>query len=229
MTQVLITGANGQLGKSIHKIASEHPELELVFKGSRELDITNAEDVKQAFDSGRYRYCINCAAYTNVEKAESEPEKAYSVNAEGVRNLAANCLKNDVTLIHISTDYVFDGEKEEPYSIQDKPNPINIYGASKLMGENHVRELLDSYLIIRTSWLYSEFGKNFYKTIIQKAKVGGNLKSYRRTDWMPYPCRQLSKFHPKPYRVRYHRLWPLPFHRRRGHDMVWVCQEDIDE
>lgn len=176
MTRVLVTGANGQLGQSIHKIAMDYSELEFVFKNSKDMDITDAHNVDKVFDDGRYQYCINCAAYTNVEKAEKEEKKAFLVNAEGVRNLAECCLKNDVILIHISTDYVFDGEKKEPYTIEDTPNPINVYGASKLMGEDYISEILERYFIVRTSWLYSEFGNNFYKTILRKARAGEELQ-----------------------------------------------------
>ncbi len=175
MIRVLVTGANGQLGQSIQKIASDYPTLEFVFKNSKGMDITNAHKVAKIFDAGQYQFCINCAAYTNVEQAESEREKAFSVNAEGVRNIAECCLKNDVTLVHISTDYVFDGEKTEPYTIKDKPNPINVYGASKLKGEEYIREIFKRYIIVRTSWLYSEFGNNFYKTIKRKANAGEQL------------------------------------------------------
>jgi dTDP-4-dehydrorhamnose reductase len=194
MTRVLVTGADGQLGKSIQKIASEYPEIELVFKDSKALDITDAAKVKRAFEDERYQYCINCAAYTNVERAERELTKAFSVNAEGVKNVATNCHNNGATLIHISTDYVFDGEKKEPYTIRDRPNPINVYGASKLKGEEHIQELLDSYFIIRTSWLYSEFGKNFYKTILQKAKAGEDLHVTDAQTGCPTHASNLAKF-----------------------------------
>lgn len=176
MTRVLVTGANGQLGQSIQKMATDYLELEFMFKSSNDMDITDAEKVTEVFENGQYHYCLNCAAYTNVEKAEIELEKAFSVNAEGVRNIAQSCLKNNATLLHISTDYVFDGEKEEPYTIKDIPNPINVYGASKLKGESDIHGILKHYFIVRTSWLYSEFGNNFYKTILRKARAGEQLK-----------------------------------------------------
>lgn len=194
MTKVLVTGANGQLGKSIQKIASNFQELKFVFKDSREMDITDIYAIEKALTGGEYQYCINCAAYTNVEKAEIEPDQAFLVNAESVGNLAKVCLKNGVILIHISTDYVFDGEKAAPYTVRDQPNPINIYGASKLKGEHLVRENLTSYFIIRTSWLYSEFGKNFYKTVLQKiaAKVG--MKVTDEQTGCPTHAGNLAKF-----------------------------------
>ncbi|WP_299798810.1 dTDP-4-dehydrorhamnose reductase [uncultured Maribacter sp.] len=175
MKKVLITGANGQLGQCLRKIAAQFKNLEFTFKNSKDLDITDALSIKKTFDLVDFDYCINCAAYTDVEQAEKTPDIAFRVNAEGVKNLAFVCKKHKVGLIHISTDYVFDGEKKEPYSIDDIPNPINEYGKSKLLGEKYIQEIMDDYCIIRTSWLYSEFGKNFYTSILNKAKAGENL------------------------------------------------------
>tara|TARA_R110002020_G_scaffold12422_25_gene45620 strand:- start:431 stop:1201 length:771 start_codon:yes stop_codon:yes gene_type:complete len=175
MKGVLITGANGQLGQCLQKIAPLYKDLKFTFKNSKDLDITDSLSIKKIFASGDFHFCINCAAYTNVEQAEKKPDIAYRVNAEGVKNLANVCKSYNTTLIHISTDYVFDGEKDAPYTVKDVPNPINEYGKSKLLGEKHIQEIMDNYCIIRTSWLYSEFGKNFYKTILKKAKAGENL------------------------------------------------------
>ncbi|WP_396632689.1 dTDP-4-dehydrorhamnose reductase [Maribacter sp. R86514] len=175
MKNVLVTGANGQLGQCLQKIAPNYKELTFVFKNSKDLDITNKNQMNSFFAEDDFDYCINCAAYTNVEQAEKTPDIAYEVNAEGVKNLALVCIENDTFLIHISTDYVFDGEKKEPYTVNDIPNPINEYGKSKLLGEKYIEEIMEDYLIIRTSWLYSEFGKNFYTTILEKAKAGENL------------------------------------------------------
>ncbi|WP_282178799.1 dTDP-4-dehydrorhamnose reductase [Maribacter stanieri] len=175
MKKVLITGSNGQLGQCLQIIASLYKNLELTFKNSKDLDITDAISIKKTFDLVDFDYCINCAAYTDVEQAEKTPDIAFKVNAEGVKNLAFACKKRQVSLIHISTDYVFDGEKNEPYTTDDIPNPINEYGKSKLMGEKYIQELMVDYIIIRTSWLYSEFEKNFYTSILKKAKSGENL------------------------------------------------------
>ncbi|WP_373517244.1 dTDP-4-dehydrorhamnose reductase [Pricia sp.] len=194
MTRILVTGANGQLGQSIQRIASNYPALEFFFKNSKDMDITDTQNVAEIFENGHYHYCINCAAYTNVEQAESEQKKAFAVNAEGVRNIAENCFKNDVTLIHISTDYVFDGEKKEPYTINDKPNPINVYGASKLKGEQYIREIPGRYFIIRTSWLYSEFGNNFYKTILKKTKTDKVLRVTDKQKGCPTHAKNLANF-----------------------------------
>jgi dTDP-4-dehydrorhamnose reductase len=167
---VLVTGANGQLGQCIKKIGKEFSGLRLTFLSSAELDITQKEVVSQVFETSNFDWCINCAAYTNVEKAESEPEKANLVNAEGAKNLAVACKNHQVKLIHISTDYVFDGEKPSAYKEGDSVNPINVYGASKLKGEQFIQQTLGEFFIIRTSWLYSEFGHNFFNTMLKKAE-----------------------------------------------------------
>ncbi|WP_116771602.1 dTDP-4-dehydrorhamnose reductase [Maribacter litoralis] len=172
MKKVLVTGANGQLGQCLQKIAPNYKDLAFVFKNSKDFDITNKKQVNSLFAVDNFDYCLNCAAYTNVEQAEKTPEIAFKVNAEGVKNLALICREYDTFLIHISTDYVFDGEKKEPYTVDDIPNPINEYGKSKLLGEKYIQEIIEDYFIIRTSWLYSEFGKNFYTIILSKAKAG---------------------------------------------------------
>lgn len=176
MKKILVTGANGQLGQCIQKIAPEFKNFQFIFKDSRALDITNKGTLQESFSIENLDYCINCAAYTNVEQAEKTPDIAYAVNAEGVKNLAEICKEHKTVLIHISTDYVFDGEKNEGYLPSDTPNPINEYGKSKLLGEKYLQEIMNNYWIIRTSWLYSEFGSNFYKTILEKSKTNTILK-----------------------------------------------------
>jgi dTDP-4-dehydrorhamnose reductase len=175
MRRILVTGANGQVGKCIQKIADNYSQFKFFFCGSKELDITNPQSIAKAFED-HFDYCINCAAYTNVEQAEKTPEPAFEINAEGTRNLVKACLKHETILIHISTDYVFDGKKESPYTTSDTTNPINEYGKSKLKGELYIQDILKRYFIVRTSWLYSEFGNNFYKTILKKAKSGEDLE-----------------------------------------------------
>ena len=194
MKKVLVTGANGQLGQCLQKIAAQFKNLEFTFKNSKDLDITDALSIKKTFDLVDFDYCINCAAYTDVEQAEKTPDLAFRVNAEGVKNLAFACKNHEVGLIHISTDYVFDGEKKEPYSIEDIPNPINEYGKSKLLGEKYIQEIMDDYCIIRTSWLYSEFGKNFYTTILNIAKVNHTLKISNTQVGYPTNALNLAKF-----------------------------------
>jgi len=167
---VLVTGASGQLGKCFQKLAAREEEIDWLFMDSSEIDITSTRDLRDFFKSKRIDYCINCAAYTNVEKAESEKERAFQINAEAVKNLAEICKKNRAVLIHFSTDYVFDGTSKIPYSEADPTNPINVYGASKLKGENYISDILTDHFIFRTSWLYSEFGHNFFKSILNKAE-----------------------------------------------------------
>ena len=166
-TTILVTGAGGQLGKTIEELYSKNNlEIDFTFVTKSELDITKKNDVESIFKNNNFHYCINCAAYTNVDQAEKTPEIAYNVNAEGVKNLAKACKSNHTILIHVSTDYVFDGEKGTPYTIEDIPNPINEYGRSKLLGEQYIQEILSNHFIVRTSWLYSKtYGKNFYRTI----------------------------------------------------------------
>ncbi|SEL83656.1 dTDP-4-dehydrorhamnose reductase [Maribacter orientalis] len=194
MKRVLVTGANGQLGQCLQKIAPSYQEIEFTFKSSKELDITDTLSIPKAFESQKFDYCINGAAYTNVEQAEKTPELAYAVNAEGVKKIALACKKHDVSLIHISTDYVFDGNKREPYTVDDIPNPINEYGKSKLMGERYIQELMDNYCIIRTSWLYSEFGNNFYKAILDKCKTNKVLRVTDAQKGCPTNANNLALF-----------------------------------
>lgn len=175
MKNILVTGANGQLGRCIKDAAAKFPDLEFVFVSKEELDIKNADLLKDFFKKNSFTHCINTAAYTNVEKAESEKETAFAINAEAVKLLATVCKENNVTLLQISTDYVFDGKKKSPYLETDTTNPINVYGASKLKGEQYIQEICEKYFILRTSWLYSQYGHNFLKTILKYAKEGKPL------------------------------------------------------
>jgi dTDP-4-dehydrorhamnose reductase len=164
---VVVTGANGQLGQAIQSISGNYPEIDFVFCDSSALDITNLNQIKQTFKQFKPNYCINAAAYTAVDKAESEQEKANSINVIGAKNLAATCKENNTILLHVSTDFVFDGNKNTPYSEEDIPNPTGVYGQTKLDGEKAIQETFDKYYIIRTSWVYSQFGNNFMKTMIR--------------------------------------------------------------
>jgi len=175
MKKVVVTGANGQLGKCLQAISANFPELAMTFLTKEELDISNIELVSDFFKKNNFHYCINTAAYTNVEKAESDRESAFKINAEAVKTLSEVCSENDIVLLHISTDYVFDGTKTEPYSEEDTTNPLNVYGASKLKGEDYIQQLCDKYYIIRTSWLYSQYGKNFYTSMLRFAEQGKKL------------------------------------------------------
>ncbi|MDG1328637.1 MAG: dTDP-4-dehydrorhamnose reductase [Flavobacteriaceae bacterium] len=168
--KILITGAKGQLGKCIKDAAANYPEFDFLFASRELLNIESEKSISNIFKNNCFDYCINTAAYTNVEKAESEKEKAFLTNAEGVKQLAKHCAKNNTILIQISTDYVFDGKKKTPYTEEDTTRPLNFYGASKLKGEKYVQEICQSYYILRTSWLYSQYGQNFYNTVLRFSK-----------------------------------------------------------
>ncbi|WP_115460770.1 dTDP-4-dehydrorhamnose reductase [Winogradskyella aurantiaca] len=169
MIRVLVTGANGQLGSCIKQQSLEHPDIVFHFLGSNELNITDPENLRTVF-SKPFDYCINCAAYTQVDNAESNSRLAHSINENGVKELAKLCHKHNVVLIHISTDFVFDGKKRSAYTETDHTNPLGVYGLSKLKGEQAIERLMTQYFILRTSWLYSEHGNNFVKTMLRLAK-----------------------------------------------------------
>ncbi|MCB0443104.1 MAG: dTDP-4-dehydrorhamnose reductase, partial [Flavobacterium sp.] len=172
---VLVTGAGGQLGQSLQFIAANYPGIQFVFCDSSTLDITNLNNVKQVFKQFKPTFCINAAAYTAVDKAESEPEKAQLINVVGPKNLAVVCKEFDTVLLHISTDFVFDGTKNTPYTEADVPNPTGIYGKTKLEGEKAIQETWQKHFIIRTSWVYSQFGNNFMKTMLRLASEKDKL------------------------------------------------------
>ena len=166
---VLVTGANGQLGHSLQFIAKNYPKLHFVFCSSSDLDITNLESCQAVFLKIKPNYCINAAAYTAVDKAESETEKANLINVIGPKNLAFVCKEFSSVLLYISTDFVFDGSKNIPYNETDIPNPTGVYGQTKLDGEKAIQAVFENYYIIRTSWVYSQFGNNFMKTMLRLA------------------------------------------------------------
>lgn len=195
MGRILVTGAGGQLGLTFQEHAHDFPKVYFEFKTADELDIAQPSQLVDAFQKGHYDFCINCAAYTNVEQAEKDSDKAFKVNAEGVKNLAEVCRDHKTVLIHISTDYVFDGEKEGAYTTTDTPNPINVYGKSKLKGEQFIQEILPNHFIIRTSWLYSKkYGHNFYRIILNKALAGEELHITDTQKGCPTHTVALAKF-----------------------------------
>ncbi|MBC8883665.1 dTDP-4-dehydrorhamnose reductase [Flavobacterium piscinae] len=172
---VLVTGAGGQLGQSLQFIAPNYPAIQFAFCDSSTLDITNLNNVKQLFKQFKPTFCINAFAYTAVDKAESEPEKAHLINVVGAKNLAVVCKECDTILLHISTDFVFDGTKNSPYTEEDIPNPTGVYGQTKLDGEKAIQETWEKHFIIRTSWVYSQFGNNFMKTMLRLASERDKL------------------------------------------------------
>ncbi|MCZ8330042.1 MAG: dTDP-4-dehydrorhamnose reductase [Flavobacterium sp.] len=166
---VLVTGSSGQLGQSLQFIAPNYPQIDFVFCDSKTLDITNLENCEAIFSKYNPDFCINAAAYTAVDKAESEFEKVFAINVTGVKNLAQVSKKHDTILLHISTDFVFDGSKTKPYIETDIPNPTGVYGQTKLDGEKVIQQIWEKHFIIRTSWVYSQFGNNFMKTMLRLA------------------------------------------------------------
>ena len=189
---VLVTGANGQLGQAIQSISGKYPEIDFVFCSSSDLDITNLENCQAVFSNYQPQFCINAAAYTAVDKAESEPAKAFDINANGPENLAITCKKFNTILIHISTDFVFDAYFSDGIAYYDRelrlplksdfgltetdvPFPSGVYGLTKLQGEQAIQANWEKHFIIRTSWVYSQFGNNFMKTMLRLASERDTL------------------------------------------------------
>ncbi|MEO6731246.1 MAG: dTDP-4-dehydrorhamnose reductase [Ferruginibacter sp.] len=164
---ILVTGANGQLGNEMQVISAAHPLYNFLFVTKEALAIDDDEAVNIFFVNHSIDYCVNCAAYTAVDKAETEAELAYRINSTAVGNLARVCKEHNAQLIHISTDYVFDGTASLPYKEDDPVKPVNLYGASKLKGEELAIQNNPHSIIVRTSWVYSSFGNNFVKTMLR--------------------------------------------------------------
>jgi len=175
MKTVLVTGSYGQLATCIRDNIDSYPEVKFVFTDLPELDITKKNQVFDFFNNNDFSWCVNCAAYTDVDKAESEKQIAHQVNELGVSNLAHACKEFKAKLIHISTDFVFSGKSSIPYSENDKAEPMSVYGYSKLEGERSIDSIFNDYFIIRTSWLYSEHGKNFFKTMLNLSKIKNEI------------------------------------------------------
>ncbi|MBC8045747.1 MAG: dTDP-4-dehydrorhamnose reductase, partial [Fimbriimonadaceae bacterium] len=173
--RILITGSKGQLGNELRDISKQHKEHHYVFVDVDELDITDAHAVNSFFNKYQFECCINCAAYTAVDKAESEAELAHKINVVGVENLANACQKNDAVLFHISTDFVFDGTNTTPIKVDETVNPISVYGQTKADGEFRALSLNKRTILIRTSWVYSFYGNNFVKTMIRLGKERSEL------------------------------------------------------
>ena len=172
MNNILVTGSEGQLGSELRTIALDFPEYNLFFTNRINLDITDYKAVKHFIESNKINAIINCAAYTAVDKAESEPALADAINHLAVANFAKLSKENNIKLIHISSDYVFDGNSKKPYKETDTPNPQSVYGQTKLDGELAIQKINPANsIIIRTAWLYSKFGNNFVKKILKLGKT----------------------------------------------------------
>ena len=176
MKKILITGSNGQLGSSIKKLETEYPDFKFTYTDVVDLDITNKEEVVDFFETGNFSHAINCAAYTAVDKAEDEFELAKKINAIGPANMASAARKINCQFYHVSTDYVFDGKGYIPYNEEDACQPPSAYGKTKLVGEEMVSQVNERAIIIRTSWLYSEFGHNFMKSMLKFGKERDELR-----------------------------------------------------
>lgn len=173
--KILVTGCNGQLGRAINQVYTESADnVELINTDVADLDITSIQDVMRVINAKKPDVIINCAAHTNVNKCESDWDNAYKINAIGPRNLAIAAKAIDAKLVHVSTDYVFDGEGKEPYTEFDATSPCGAYGKTKLAGENFVREFGEKYFIVRTAWLYGD-GNNFVKTMLKLGKERGEV------------------------------------------------------
>lgn len=167
--KVFVTGANGQLGYDVIK-RLESEGIDCVGTDIESLDITNEKQVKKVISEYNPDVVIHCAAYTAVDKAEDEKELCYSVNVLGTKYIAQACKETDTKMLYISTDYVFDGEGDQPFEVTDKPNPINYYGQTKYEGELEVRNILEKYFIVRISWVFGINGNNFVKTMLKLGK-----------------------------------------------------------
>ena len=167
--KVLVTGANGQLGFDVIKLLDSEG-IEFLGTDRESLDITNEEQVKRVISDYNPDVVIHCAAYTAVDKAEDERDLCYSINVLGTKYVAEACNEIDAKMVYISTDYVFDGEGDEPFEVTDKPNPINYYGQTKHEGEVEVQKILDKYFVIRVSWVFGSNGNNFVKTMLRLGK-----------------------------------------------------------
>lgn len=189
---VLVTGANGQLGQAIQSIVGKYPSIDFVFCTSSELNITDKSNCETVFTKYKPNFCINAAAYTAVDKAESEPEKAFAINVTGAQNIAEVCKIHNTILLHVSTDFVFDAKfvdgiayydrelrlplkSEKGLTETDVPFPAGIYGLTKLQGEQAIESTWEKHFIIRTSWVYSQFANNFMKTMLRLASERDSL------------------------------------------------------
>ena len=171
--KVLVTGAEGQVGSEVVRLADDAFTVSAFDR--RTMDITKRDDVNRRLDAVTPAIVVNCAAYTAVDRAEDEPELAHAVNADAVAMLGEACAARRVPIIHLSTDYVFDGRKNAPYSEDDTPNPLGVYGASKLAGEQQLRDATNRHIILRVSWVFGRLGRSFVDTILRLARDRGAL------------------------------------------------------
>lgn len=192
MNYILVSGKKGQLGSELKDIASKD-NYQFIFTDRDDLDITNENILKEAFEKYKPAFFINCAAYTAVDKAETDHVMAYKINAEAVGNIAKQCHQYNTRLIHISTDYVFDGKGTQPYKTDAKTDPVNYYGYTKLMGEQLALNNNPQTIVIRTSWVYSAYGANFVKTMLRLMKERRELNVVNDQFGSPTYARDLAE------------------------------------
>ncbi len=194
MLKILVTGANGQLGSEIKYLANNYKNYLFVFTDRDELDISRYDDIEKFVNENKIDAIINCGAYTAVDRAEDEKEIANLINGTAIKHLAEISKSLKIKLIHVSTDYIFDGKNYKPYIETDLPNPIGAYGKSKLIGEEYLLNINPvNSIIIRTSWVYSQFGNNFVKTILKYGKERENLRVVYDQIGTPTYARDLAK------------------------------------
>ncbi|MDX2278923.1 MAG: dTDP-4-dehydrorhamnose reductase [Saprospiraceae bacterium] len=172
---ILVTGANGQLGQCFRQLADQNPKVYFYFAGSSELDITNKRMVRKFFEQHPVSWCINCAAYTAVDQAQKEPAVARKINISGVKNLAEACAPQGIPLIHFSTDYVYHTKQNTPFKEDNPVSPKSVYARTKRSGERAALLANPNTMVIRTSWVYSEFAHNFVKTMLRLGRERSNL------------------------------------------------------
>ena len=189
--RIAVIGKSGQLARSLAHVAG--PEQELLFLGKEALDVTDADSVRKGLASETFEVLINCSAYTAVDAAEEDEAGATALNVDAVNNLIEACRQKGAFLIHVSTDYVFDGSATQPYSEEDACNPQSVYGHTKRAGEKLVLDSGLPSLVVRTSWLYSPFGKNFYKTIRQRLEAGAPLQVVNDQQGVPTSAPDLAR------------------------------------
>lgn len=175
MTSILVTGANGQVGSELQSLVSQFPDFDFLFADLPDFDITDPEGIRALYEKHQFAYCINCAAYTAVDKAESDAELAYKVNVLGVENLAKVGLDFETQLIQLSTDYVYHNHQNTPFKEDDPTNPQGVYASTKLQGDEIAAKIDPQSMVIRTSWVYSTFGHNFVKTMLRLGKERDHL------------------------------------------------------
>ena len=192
MKKLIITGCNGQLGRAVNELLKDNAEYECVNTDVAELDITDMDAVNALFEEVKPYAVINCAAYTAVDKCETDKDNAYRINAIGPRNLSIAATKYDAKMVHVSTDYVFPGDGTVPYTEFDTTGPQSAYGATKLAGEHFVQQFATKYFIIRTAWLYGD-GNNFARTMLRLSETHDKVRVVNDQFGTPTSAKELAK------------------------------------